>query len=311
MSPGSHVTVMKEEALDLLQVRQGGRYIDGTVGLGGHTEAMLERSSPDGCVLGIDRDEKALKLASERLARFKSRVVLVHGNYADIVDIAENASFTGVDGILLDLGVSSMQLDEGERGFSFMRDGPLDMRMDTSRGPTAADLVNTCPEKALADIIFRYGEESASRRIAAAIVRERENAPITTTARLAAIVSQAKGGRHGRIHPATQTFQALRMAVNEELEGVERGAEGALSVLRPGGRLAVISFHSLEDRAVKQLFKRHEAREESLPQGGSRPVGEHPRVKRVNRKSISAGPAEVRDNPRARSARLRAVQVVE
>lgn len=311
MSPSLHVTVMKDEALDLLQVRQGGRYIDGTVGLGGHTEAMLERSSPDGRVLGIDRDQKALQLASERLARFESRVVLVHGNYADIADIAASASFTGADGVLLDLGVSSMQLDEGERGFSFMRDGPLDMRMDTSRGPTAADLVNTYPEKELADLIFRYGEESASRRIAAAIVRARAEAPITTTARLAEIVSQAKGGRQSRIHPATQTFQALRMAVNEELEGVERGAEGALNVLRQGGRLAVISFHSLEDRAVKHLFKRHEAREEALPQGGSRTVGEYPRLKRINRKSISAGPAEVRDNPRARSARLRAVQKVD
>lgn len=311
MSPSLHVTVMKDEALDLLQVRQGGRYIDGTVGLGGHTEAMLERSSPDGRVLGIDRDQKALQLASERLARFESRVVLVHGNYADIADIAASASFTGADGVLLDLGVSSMQLDEGERGFSFMRDGPLDMRMDTSRGPTAADLVNTYPEKELADLIFRYGEESASRRIAAAIVRARAEAPITTTARLAEIVSQAKGGRQSRIHPATQTFQALRMAVNEELEGVERGAEGALTVLRQGGRLAVISFHSLEDRAVKHLFKRHEAREEALPQGGSRTVGEYPRLKRINRKSISAGPAEVRDNPRARSARLRAVQKVD
>jgi 16S rRNA (cytosine1402-N4)-methyltransferase len=311
MSPPLHNTVMKEEALDLLQVRQGGRYIDGTVGLGGHTEAMLERSSPDGRVLGIDRDEKALKLASERLARFQSRVVLVHGNYADIVDIAESASFTGVDGVLLDLGVSSMQLDEGERGFSFMRDGPLDMRMDTSRGPTAADLVNTWSEPDLAGIIFRYGEEPASRRIAAAMVRERANAPITTPARLADIVARAKGGRHGRIHPATQTFQALRMAVNEELDGVRRGAEGALRVLRAGGRLAVISFHSLEDREVKHLFKRHEAREESLPQGGSRITGEFPRVRRINRKSVSAGPAEVRDNPRSRSARLRAVQVLD
>lgn len=303
-----HIPVLKDEALELLAVRSGGRYIDGTVGLGGHTEALLERSAPDGQVLGIDRDPEALRRAAERLDRFKARLVLVHGNYADVVDLAEAASFCPADGVLLDLGVSSMQLDEAERGFSFMQDGPLDMRMDSTQTTTAADLVNGLSEVALADVIFRYGEEPSSCRIASAIVRERSEHPITTTGQLAAIVARAKGGRSGRLHPATQTFQALRMAVNEEMDGVHRGVEGALEVLRPGGRLAVITFHSLEDREVKTNLREHEAREESLPQGGSRTVGRRPYVRRVNRKPLVAGVEETRRNPRSRSAKLRVVE---
>ncbi len=306
-----HIPVLKEASLDLLGVCPGGRYIDGTTGLGGHSEAILERSAPDGRVLGIDRDPEALRRASARLERFPARVKLVHGNYADVETIAGSNDFTGVDGVLLDLGVSSMQLDEASRGFSFLHDGPLDMRMDVTRGITAAELVNTLGEKDLADLIFRLGEEPASRRIAAAIVLERANAPIQTTARLASIVAHAKGGRSGRIHPATQTFQALRMAVNDELDGVRRGVAGALEVLRTGGRLAVITFHSLEDREVKRMLRAHEAREESLPAGGSRVVGERPHVKRVNRKTISAGAEELRANPRARSAKLRVVERID
>lgn len=306
-----HVPVLKEEILDLLAVRGGGRYIDGTLGLGGHTEAILERSAPDGQVMGIDRDPAALRAAAERLVRFQPRLVLVHGNYADVVDLAEASGFSDVDGVLLDLGVSSMQLDEPDRGFSFQHDGPLDMRMDPTGGMTAADIVNGWSEAALADVIFRYGEESASRRIAAALIRERAREPITTTGRLAEIVAAVKGGRRGRIHPATQTFQALRMAVNDELAGVERGVEGALRILRPGGRLAVITFHSLEDREVKQRFRAHRAREESLPQGGVRAVGESPRVRWLHGKAITAGEAEVRENPRSRSAKLRVVERIE
>jgi len=303
-----HVPVLMSEALELLAIRSGGRYIDGTLGLGGHTEAILERSSPDGRVLGIDRDPQALKHSGRRLSRFGDRITLVHANYADVEQMAGEHSFSGADGILIDMGVSSMQLDEADRGFSFMAEGPLDMRMDGTQTTTAADLVNSMPEKELADLIFRLGEEPASRRIAAAIVRERAVSPITTTSRLAGIVADAKGGRRGRIHPATQTFQALRMAVNEELESVRKGLEGALRVLRPGGRLAVITFHSLEDREVKSCFRAHEMREESLPQGGTRVVGREPLVIRVNRKSIAAGDEEVRANPRARSARLRVVE---
>jgi len=303
-----HVPVLKNELLDLLIQSRDGRYIDGTLGLGGHTEAILEKTSPEGKVLGIDRDPEALKRSADRLQPFQSRVILMHGNYADIVDLAEKASFKDVDGILLDLGVSSMQLDAAERGFSFMRDGPLDMRMDTTQKISAADLVNKLSEEALADVIYTYGEEPASRRIASAIVRERDEKPITTTAQLAAIVSRAKGGRSGKIHPATQTFQALRMAVNEELEGIRKGLDGALHLLRPGGRLAVITFHSLEDREVKHCFREHVVREESLPQGGARKVGRKPFVKLVNKKAIASDDQECRDNPRARSAKLRVVE---
>ena len=304
----THQPVLLKETLDLLGVKQGGRYIDGTVGLGGHTEALLQHSSPDGRVLGIDRDPAALRMAGARLHEFAHRLVLVHGNYADVVDVAENAAFHDVDGILIDAGVSSMQLDDADRGFSFMHDGPLDMRMDSTQKVTAADLVNGLSETALADIIFRYGEEPASRRIASMIVRERVTERIATTGRLADIVSKAKGGRSGKIHPATQTFQALRMAVNDEVDGLRKGLDGALHLLSPGGRLAVITFHSLEDREVKHCFREHVAREESLPQGGSRTVGRQPFVKLVNKKAIAAGDQEIRENPRARSAKLRVVE---
>jgi len=303
-----HMPVLKDETISLLEVSPGGRYIDGTLGLGGHAEVMLEHSSPDGKVLGIDRDPAALRHSAKRLERFAKRVTLVHGNYADVAGLAGAAAFSEVDGILLDLGVSSMQLDDAERGFSFMRDGPLDMRMDSTQRVSAADLVNGLSEGALADIIYKFGEEPASRRIASAIMRERALEPITTTARLAEIVSRAKGGRSGRLHPATQTFQALRMAVNEEIEGLRKGLDGALELLRPGGRLAVITFHSLEDREVKHCFKEHVRREESLPQGGARTVGKKPFVKLVNKKALAASDQEVRTNPRARSAKLRVVE---
>jgi 16S rRNA (cytosine1402-N4)-methyltransferase len=306
-----HQPVMKDETMTLLAVKAGGQYIDGTLGLGGHSEAMLEGSSPDGRVLGVDRDPEALRRAGERLRGFGGRFTSIQGNYADLPALAAGPGFDAVDGILLDLGVSSMQLDDAARGFSFLRDGPLDMRMDPGQGVSAADLVNGLSERALADTIYQYGEEPASRRIAAAIVRERAVEPITTTARLAAVVSAAVGGRHGKTHPATRTFQALRMAVNEELEGLRRGLDGALSMLRKGGRLAVISFHSLEDREVKQCFREHAAREESLPQGGVRQAGRSPLVTWVNRKAMTAGEAEVRANPRARSAKLRVVERIE
>ena len=303
-----HQPVLKDETISLLEVSPGGRYIDGTLGLGGHSELLLERSSPNGKLLGIDRDPAALGISAKRLHRFASRMTLVHGNYANVAALAHEASFLDVDGILLDLGVSSMQLDDAGRGFSFMRDGPLDMRMDSTQKVSAADLVNGLSEGALADIIYRFGEEPASRRIASAIIRERALEPIATTARLAEIVSQAKGGRTSRIHPATQTFQALRMAVNEELDGLRKGLDGALELLRPGGRLAVITFHSLEDREVKHCFKEHVKREESLPQGGAKTVGKKPFVKLLNKKAIAASDQEIRMNPRARSAKLRVVE---
>ncbi len=306
-----HLPVLKNETMQLLAIKPGGRYIDGTMGLGGHSQVLLEQSSPDGRVLGVDRDPDALRRSAERLGAYGDRVTMVHGNYGDLPEIARQNAFEGVDGILLDLGVSSMQLDQAGRGFSFMRDGPLDMRMDTTQKITAAELVNGLSEKALADTIFRLGEEPASRRIAAAIVRERQVEPITTTGRLAKIVADAKGGRSGKVHPATQTFQALRMAVNEEIEGIRRGLDGAIDLLRPGGRLAVISFHSLEDREVKHCFREHVAREESLPQGGARRIGRKPYVMLVNKKAVTATEVELRANPRSRSAKLRVVERID
>ena len=280
-----------------MQPHAGGRYIDGTLGGGGHAAAVLERSSPDGELLGIDADPAALAAAAERLQRFGDRVRLAHGNFGTLGAIAAQAGWERVDGILLDLGVSSYQLDTAERGFSFQADGPLDMRLDPTKGETAADLVNQAPETELADLIFQYGEERASRRIARFLVEARRRQPITTTAQLAAIVARALGGRHGKIHPATRTFQALRIAVNGELDNLERGLEQAVELLQPGGRLAVIAFHSLEDRIVKHFF-RAEAHAEPA------------RLAILTKKPIEADEAEARSNPRSRSAKLRIAERV-
>ena len=309
-----HVSVLLEATLDGLHVVAGGRYIDGTLGAGGHAAAILERSAPDGLLLGLDVDPTALALAGARLAPFGNRAVLVHANAGDLASVARARGFAPADGVLLDLGVSSMQLDTAERGFSFQADAPLDMRMDptdTSR-PTAADLVNRLPEGDLADLIYQYGEERGSRRIARRIVAERAHSPITTTGRLAAIVQSALGGRptgpKGRIHPATQTFQALRIAVNQELDVLPQALEGALDILRPGGRLAVIAFHSLEDRLVKQFIAQEVKGCICPPELPVCQCGRSPRLKTVSRGAIQATEAEQAANPRARSARLRVAE---
>ena len=310
-----HKPVLLREAIDLMQVREGGSYIDGTVGGGGHAEAILQQAGSSGRLLGMDRDEEAIARTRQRLSVFGSRVVLVHGNYSDMISHAHTHGFDQVDGILLDLGMSSDQVDDAARGFSFLRDGPLDMRMDRSRGETAADFVNRLGPEDLADLLWQLGEESASRRIARMIVAERDVSPIRTTAHLADVVARAKGGRHGKAHPATQTFQALRMAVNRELEGVEQGVESAIKLVRApstslgaGGRVAVITFHSVEDRLVKQIFAKHEGKWESLQAGGRAWRGEHPAVRRVTRKPVVAADEELESNPRARSAKLRVVE---
>lgn len=302
-----HAPVLLKEAIENLAVKAGGIYIDGTVGGGGHAEAIMERVGGAGRLLGIDRDPVALEQARARLARF-SNAVLVQGVFSSMIELARGAGIEAADGVLLDLGVSSMQLDAPERGFSFRSDGPLDMRMDPNLPRTAADLVNTLPETALADLLWRYGEERASRRIARWIVAARARAPIRTTGELADLVCRAVGRAGGRIHPATRTFQALRIAVNDELGELERGLEAALGLLKPGGRLVVISFHSLEDRIVKQTLGEHVGRRESLPGGGERIVVKSPQVAWVTRGVITPGPEEIRANPRARSARLRAVE---
>jgi 16S rRNA (cytosine1402-N4)-methyltransferase len=278
-----HVPVLLAEVLEGLQVRPGGLWVDGTVGLGGHASAILERSAPDGRLLCFDRDAEALERARARLD--SRRAGFVH---ADFRSIPEALQGEAADGVLLDLGVSSMQLDSPERGFSFQLDGPLDMRLDRSQELTAADYVNRLPEKELADLIYRYGEERASRQVARAIVRAR---PLGTTAALAAVVRKAARGRPG-LDAATRTFQALRIHVNQELLGLGEALRAIAACLRPGGRLAVISFHSLEDREAKNALR-------ELGRAGYRAL---------TKKPIRATDAEVRGNPRARSARLRLLE---
>lgn len=304
-----HEPVLLEEVVEGLAVKPGGAYIDGTLGAGGHAVAVLERTGEKGRLLGIDRDPEALALARQRLAAFPN-AVLVRGNFADMTLIAQQTGFGAVDGILLDVGVSSMQLDAPERGFSFQADGPLDMRMDPSAPMTAADWLNAATEEEIADVLWRYGEERAARRIARFVTEARGRAPIRSTREFAGLVARAKGGVRGRIHPATQSFQALRVVVNDELAALERGIEAALSLLKTGGRLAVISFHSLEDRVVKHRFAAHVGRRESLQAGGERWQVDPPPVAWVVKTPRMASGAEVERNPRARSARLRVVERV-
>lgn len=303
-----HVPVMLHEVLEGLDIRPGGVYIDGTAGGGGHAEAMAEAAGPAGRLLALDRDPDAVDRVRQRLAGFGPRCVVRHADFAALASVAAGEGFASVDGILMDLGLSSYQLEDGQRGFSFEKEGPLDMRMDPSRGESAADLVNGANEKDLADVLFTLGEERRARRIARAIVNERASAPVRTTTQLADIVCRAKGRRGGRIHPATLTFQAIRMAVNGELQSLENGLAAALRTVRPGGRIAVISFHSLEDRIVKHTFRAHIGRRVSLPQGGDEWIGKLPAATAVTRKPARPSEAEIRANPRARSARLRIVQ---
>jgi 16S rRNA (cytosine1402-N4)-methyltransferase len=295
-----HVSVLLSEVISGLAPRGGGRYLDGTLGGGGHALAILAASSPDGRLLGIDADPAALAAAGARLAPYADRVVLAHGNFRDLGQLAGEHGFAPLDGILLDLGVSSHQLDTPERGFSFTSDAPLDMRLDPTGGTTAADLVNETPESDLADMIFGYGEERGSRRIARFIAEARRKRPIATTGELAELVAHALGGRHGKIHPATRTFQALRIAVNRELESLEAALPQAVELLAPGGRIAVIAFHSLEDRIVKQFFR---------AESGYGGVGVA-RLQIVTKKPIEASESEARANPRSRSAKLRIAERV-
>ncbi len=308
-SPDEHLPVLLHEVIDLLQPRPGGRYIDATFGGGGHTIALLERSAPDGSVLAIDADSDAVARARILANAFPGRLSVVQGNFRDIERLAEAQHFGRVDGILMDLGLSSFQLNRAERGFSFRYPGPLDMRFDARTGLSAADIVNGWSEEDLARLFFEYGEEHRSRAIARAIVRERQAIAIITTDRLAGIVERATGGRRGRaIHPATRTFQALRIAVNDELEALRAGLAGAIELLAVGGRLAVISFHSLEDRIVK-TFLRHEATDCICPP--ETPVcvcGHKARVRLITRKAVRPSESEERDNPRSRSARLRVAE---
>ena len=280
------------------------RIIDGTLGAGGHTVALLEAGA--GAVLGLDRDQMALEIARERLQPFADRVHTVHGSYLQMEAAAQAIGWDAVDGILLDLGLSSMQLDRPERGFAFMHDGPLDMRFDRSTFPTAADIVNQWDEAELADIFYKYGEEPKGRKLAQAIIRAR---PLMTTQALADVIQQAAPRRHSdKIHPATRVFQALRIAVNDELSAVEKVIPLALDLLRPGGHLAIITFHSLEDRIVKQAFKLASTDCICPPKVPICVCGHKASVRLVNRKPISPTVAEIAQNPRSRSAKLRVVE---
>jgi 16S rRNA (cytosine1402-N4)-methyltransferase len=289
VSATGHVPVLVAEVLTHLQPRSGGRYLDATVGLGGHADAILAAAGAGATLLGIDRDAEALEQARARLSRYGDRVILRQARYEDL----DRLGATGFDGVLFDLGVSSLQLDDAGRGFGFTHEGPLDMRMDRSTGPTAAELLRRLSERELADLIYRWGEERLSRRIARALHERREG--IHTTTALAEVVARAvprsRWPRH--IHPATRTFQALRIAVNDELSGLAAALEGAADRLAPGGRVVAISFHSLEDRIVKQTWRRLQA--------------EHG-MRVVTRRPVGPGEAEVAVNPRARSAKLRALE---
>lgn len=305
-----HMPVMLVEAVEALQIRPEGSYLDGTAGGGGHAAVIAKRLGPTGRLLALDRDEAAVKRVRERLAQWEKQVQVEHANFSEMESVARRHGYVSMDGVLLDLGISSFQL-EPERGFSFMSDAALDMRMDRTQGATAADLVQQLDEAALADLLWRYGEEPASHRIARAIVAERAHAPITTTAQLATVVERAVGGRHGKLHPATRVFMALRLAANQELEHLADGLEAALRLLAPGGRLVVISFHSLEDRIVKHTLQAHAGRWENLPAGGRRWVGQQPAVKIVTRRPLTPTSGECEQNPRARSAKLRVAERME
>src|SRR5579859_5019173 len=323
-----HVPVLLEEVMSYLRPRPAGCYIDGTTGGGGHTAAILERSAPDGRVLGIDTDELALARVRKRLAGSVSsgRLVLAQGNFAELARIVDEAGFVSIQGVLLDLGFSSDQMENAERGFSFSADGPLDMRLDQSQALSAADLVNSASEQELADIFWRYSEETRSRQIARRIVRERAKGAITRTKQLAALAAAGAPYKAGAIHPATRVFQALRIAVNHELEQLETVLPQILDVLSvrrmnevgstgdvgsgEGGRMVIIAFHSLEDRLVKE-FMRREARDCICPPGIPVCVcGHKARLRLLTRKPVIPTSQEVITNPRARSAKLRAAEIV-
>lgn len=302
-----HRPVLLRETLESLEPERGGLYVDGTLGLGGHSEAILE-ASPLARVIGIDRDVEALAYANRRLERFGSRFVSVHGNFKDVADVLRARNETEVAGILVDLGVSSLQFDTEQRGFSFRVDAPLDMRMDATGGETAAQLLAELPEEEIARIIFEYGEERRSRRIARWIIERRERGePVQTTRELSELVSRAVGKRKtDRIDPATRTFQALRIAVNHELEGLGEFVETAIDLLQPNGRFVAISFHSLEDRIVKQQLRRLSGYCQCPPRLPVCSCGARRLVEIMTRRPIVPSDEEIAVNPRARSARLRA-----
>ena len=310
MEPFAHQSVLPAEVLQYLAPRPGGVYVDGTLGGGGHSELILEAIGPDGVLYGIDRDPAALAAASERLSRFGDRFQPLQGSFGDLAKLLATKGVREIDGLLLDLGVSSPQLDRPERGFSFRADGPLDMRMDPTQGETAADLVNSLSERELEQAIKEYGEERWARKIAQRIVTARQEQPFTTTLQLAALVERTIPRRfqEDRIHPATRTFQGLRILVNGELEQVEQGLQAAIGLLKPGGRLVVISFHSLEDRIVKQRLRDAASGCRCPRQLPQCVCGQVPLLRVLTSRPVTAGAVELADNPRSRSAKLRSAE---
>ena len=306
MSEFHHVSVLLQECLDGLNIRPDGIYVDGTLGGAGHSSRIAERLTT-GRLIGIDRDPVALAAAGERLKPWKERVTLVHSNFCEIKQVLSDLQIPGVDGILLDLGVSSPQLDDGQRGFSYMADAPLDMRMNGEDALTAREVVNTWPQEELKRILYTYGEERYAPQIAAAICRRREEAPIETTLELVDIIRSAMpaAALREKQHPAKRSFQAIRIAVNDELGSVEKVMADAIPLLNPGGRLAVITFHSLEDRIVKNAMAEAAKGCTCPPNFPVCVCGKKPQVKLICRKPIVSGEAELAENPRARSAKLR------
>lgn len=302
MNDTPHQPVLYKEIIHALQPRRGGRYVDGTLGAGGHARGIMEACAPDGQLLGLDVDPQALAIARKTLAPYEGRVHLAQASYTTLSAQLQRLGWSEMDGILLDLGASSMQFDTPERGFSFMQDAPLDMRFGPHSALTAADIVNGYSERELADLIYEFGEERASRKIARVIV---DNRPLHTTRELVAVIESVSPRRGDRVHPATRTFQALRIAVNDELASVKAVFPQAVAGLRSGGRLAVISFHSLEDRIVKEFFREQGRDLVNPPYERIYEEERQATLKEVNRKPITPSEEETKNNPRARSAKLR------
>lgn len=307
-----HVPVLVNEVMDGLQLTPGGCYVDCTIGQGGHAEAILNRLYPDVFVVGIDRDPGALEVCRDRLARYRGRFTLVQGNFREVKELVRGQGISLVHGVLFDLGVSRSELEEAGRGFSYWKNGPLDMRMDPNQHRTAADLVNELPEKELARIIRQYGEEPWAERIASFIVERRSACPLKTTSELVQVIKDAvpASARRRGPHPARRTFQALRIAVNEELEALEEGLAGAVDLLVPGGRIAAISFHSLEDRIIKRFFADKSTPCTCPPKTPVCVCGKRRELRVITKKPIRPQEDEIRVNPRARSARLRIAERV-
>lgn len=305
-----HKSVLLQECIDALNIRPDGIYLDGTLGGAGHSSQIARRLTEGGRLIGVDRDRTALAAAKERLAPYADRVTLVHSNFAEIDAILDSLGIPAVDGMLFDLGVSSPQLDDASRGFSYMADAPLDMRMDKDDALTAGEVVNTWPQGELRRILYDYGEERYAAQIAAAICRAREKAPVETTLELVDIIRSAMPAQalREKQHPAKRSFQAIRIAVNDELGAVSRMMQAAVGRLNPGGRLAVITFHSLEDRIVKSEMQQAARGCTCPPEFPVCVCGKKPLVKLVTRKPIVSGPAELEKNPRARSAKLRVAE---